>query len=328
MRLTKLLLLPALLCWPLYALAQGEIQTYVIKKGDTLWGISQKFLKDPYYWPNLWSNNPNLTNPHLIYPGQEITIYDGRVQLVPVGETSGTAEATPPPEPVEEISIKVRQGARGFVSEEELAAAGTLVDATDNRLLIGSGETVFLEMGNLGATQPGEIYTLFEVKNPVMHPVTGKKIGHQVEDLGTVRIAEIDEEVATGEIDQSFREIQRGAKLRPYQPTAEVIELKRATSELSGTLIEAQDGKISLSQYDIVYLDLGSADGLQVGNLLNITRARGATALGLKNTELKLPDVLLGAAVVLETHPHTAAALVLKVSEPLYRGDRLTTVME
>jgi len=329
MRLAKPTLLLALLLWPLLAFAQGEIQTYVIKKGDTLWGISQRFLKDPYYWPSLWSNNPELTNPHLIYPGQEITIYDGRVQLIPVAETAAeTTAPTPPPEPVEATTITVQQGGRGFVSEDEFNAAGTLVDTTDSRLLIGSGETVFLDIKNLEAVRPGDLYSLFDVGEPVIHPLTGRKVGYLVEDLGTVRIVAINEEVATGEVDKAFQEIERGARLRPYQPALTSIEMKRATKALTGTLIEAHDGKLALSQYDIVYLDLGSDNGLQVGNLLNITRPRDASAMGLNTSGLKLPDVLLGAAVVIETHPSTASALVLKIAEPLYRGDRMSTVME
>ena len=51
---------------------------------DTLWGISKRFIKDPYYWPNLWSHNPGIGNPHLIYPGQTLHIYDGRIEIVPV----------------------------------------------------------------------------------------------------------------------------------------------------------------------------------------------------------------------------------------------------
>lgn len=329
MRLVKPTLLLALLLWPLVAFAQGEIQTYVIKKGDTLWGISQRFLKDPYYWPSLWSNNPDLTNPHLIYPGQEITIYDGRVQLVPVAETAAaTTEPAPLPEPAEATTITIQRGGRGFVSEEEFNAAGTLVDTTDNRLLIGSGESVFLDIKNLESVQPGDLYSLFSPGEPVIHPQTNRKVGYLVEDIGTVRIVAVNEEVATGEIDKAYQEIERGARLRPYQPAPASIELKRASSALTGTLIEAHDGKLALSQYDIVYLDLGSEDGLQVGNLLNISRPRDASALGLNTSGLKLPDVLLGAAVVIETHPRTASALVLKIAEPLYRGDRMSTVME
>ncbi len=329
----KVIMLTCLLLLPLSALAQGEMQTYVIKQGDTLWGISQKFLKDPNYWPSLWSNNPFVTNPHLIYPGQKVAIYDGRIELVPVGEEKypegGQTEfAAELPIPQESVTINIHQGALGFISQEEFDAAGTLVDTVDNRLLIGTGETVFLEMGNLASAMPGDIYALFEVKDPVLHPVTQRKMGYKVDELGTLQITEIDDEVATGEITKAFIEIQRGAKLRPHQPAQTVIELKRAEQELSGTLIEAQDGRLALSQYDVIYVDLGTDDGLQVGNLLNISRPRDASALILKNKNLKLPDVLLGSALVIETQARTAAALVLKVTEPLYRGDRLTTVID
>jgi hypothetical protein len=333
MPLKKVIMLTCLLLLPFSALAGEEMQTYVIKKGDTLWGISQKFLKDPHYWPSLWSNNPFVTNPHLIYPGQKIAIYDGRIELVPVGEerpvdgaVAGSAAELPIPQ--ESITLDIHQGALGFISQDEFDAAGTLVDTTDNRLLIGTGETVFLDMNNLPATVPGDIFALFEVREPVQHPVTRQKIGYQIDELGLLRITEVNAEVATGEITKAFREILRGAKLLPYQPPQTVIELKRAGQELSGTLIDAQDGRLSLSQYDIIFVDLGADDGLQVGNLLHVSRARDASALGLKNKDLKLPDVLLGSALVIETRAGTATALVLKVIEPLYRGDRVTTVMD
>lgn len=326
----KIVLLSCLLLLPLSALAQGEVRTYVIKKGDTLWGISQKFLKDPQYWPSLWSNNPFVTNPHLIYPGQKIAIYDGRIEIVPVGATANAHSDQPidAPTPQESISIQVHQGAAGFISQDAFDSAGTLIDTVDNRLMIGTGETVFLDMGTLAATHPGDIFSLFEVKDEVVHPLTGKKIGYQVDELGMVQVTKVDADVATGVITKAFKEILRGAKLRPYQPAQTVIELRRAEQVLTGTLIEAQDGRLSLSQYDVIYADLGSYDGVQVGNLLNISRQRDASDLGLKKQGLQLPEVLLGAAVVIETQPNSSAALVLKVNEPVYRGDRLTTVME
>jgi len=331
MPLKKVIMLTCLLLLPISALAQSEAQTYVIKKGDTLWGISQRFLKDPHYWPSLWSNNPFVTNPHLIYPGQKIAIYDGRIELVPVGEEAPVEMAQEPPAlpvPEEAITIKIHQGALGFISQEEFQSSGTLVDTTDNRLLIGTGDTVFLEMANLAAVQPGDQYSLFDIQDPVSDPDVGKKIGYQVDELGILKITKINQDVATGEITTAFKEILRGAKVRPYQPPQTEIELKKANRELNGTLIAAQDGKITLGQYDIVYIDLGTDNGLQVGNMLNISRPRDVSALGLENKNLKLPDVLLGSAVVIETRPRTAAALVLKVTEPVYRGDQVATVME
>ena len=82
-----------LMIWPSLALAKEEPIIYTVKQGDTLWGISQRFIKDPYYWPNLWSNNPDIGNPHLIYPGQKLRIYDGRIEIIPVGEGAGEVGA-------------------------------------------------------------------------------------------------------------------------------------------------------------------------------------------------------------------------------------------
>ncbi|MDW7646164.1 MAG: hypothetical protein SCI25_14100, partial [Desulfuromonadales bacterium] len=84
----------------------------------------------------------------------------------------------------------------------------------------------------------------------------------------------------------------------------------------------------TLSQYDVVYLDQGSNSGLQIGNLLNITREREASDLAIQSKKLTLPEVLLGAAVVIETRPESASALVLKSVAPMYRGDRVTALTE
>ena len=80
--------------------AEGQI--YIIKKGDTLWDLSQRFIDDPYYWPNVWAKNPEITNPHLIFPGQKIRILDGRLEILPAyGEAEKDQPVIPaPPENV------------------------------------------------------------------------------------------------------------------------------------------------------------------------------------------------------------------------------------
>jgi hypothetical protein len=133
---------------------------------------------------------------------------------------------------------------------------------------------------------------------------------------------------ATAVITDSFREIQRGALLRPWRPQVQEVELKRASQALAGYVIAGGEDRIALSLFDIIFIDLGAADGLEVGNLLYISRQRMATELAYGEEELQLPDVLLGSAVVVETRPHTAAAVVLKVVDSMYRGDRVTTVTE
>ncbi len=330
----KALLLCCLLLLPLSAAAQPEPHIYTIKKGDTLWGISQRFIKDPYYWPNLWSHNPFVTNPHLIYPGQKVAIYDGRIVFLPEAiettetEKTETAEEQLLPEPQPELTVKALGSTEGFVSLGQLEGAGTLIDATDNRLLMSEGDQVFIEIDAPEGLQPGDLYTLIHLGDKIKHPVTGKPLGHQTSVVGQVRIVESTPPVASAVIVRSDKEILRGVRLIPSQLPQQVVTLKKAEGPLSGYIIGGEDEKLALSQLDTIYVDLGYEDGLREGNMLYITRPRKKSEAALKDHDLPLPDALLGAAVVLSTHADTAAALVLKSTQAIYAGDQVITPTE
>jgi len=342
MTIRRTILFFSLLLLPLAASAQDGGRTYVIKKGDTLWGISERFIKDPYYWPGLWANNPDIANPHFIYPGQTLRIYDGRIEIVPAYPEAPAVEAAPAttadvapappqaalPEPAPAITINTLGGARGFVSDEEIATAGVLVDTIDNRILMASGDTVFVKPHDPAAVRPGDRFSLFAIGDRILHPVSNVPLGHQVAELGSLQISASGDKVATAVITDSLREIQRGALLLPWQPAAKEIELRKAARELSGYIVAGGDGKIALSQFDVIFIDLGAVDGLEVGNMLYVSRQRMATELAYGEEELQLPDVLLGSAVIVDTRPRSAAALVLKSVDSMYTGDRVTTVTE
>jgi LysM domain len=341
MTMKKILILGLLLLIPAIVSAENAGRVYTIKKGDTLWGISERFIKDPDYWPNLWSNNPFIGNPHLIYPGQKLMIYDGRVEIVgkqrpleatPIDAAKPTAaelqSSEPLPVPQEEIVIKTLGGSEGFVSNEELEKAGKIVDTTDNRIMMAAGDTVFCEMDNLALVRPGDAFNLIGVGNEIQHPLSGEVLGRQVANLGSLIILSVNEEVATAKITTSFREIRRGALLVPFEPPALEVVLKQSQNLLTGVIIATKEGKIGLGQNDLVYLDLGEQEGLEAGNLLYLTRSRKPSELIADQTELKLPEVLLGSAVVLKTRQHTASALVLKAAQAIYLGDNVQTVTE
>jgi LysM repeat protein len=333
---STLLLLACLLLLPLQTSAEETgNQTYVVRKGDTLWSISERFVKDPNYWPSLWSHNPEVTNPHFIYPGQNLTLSEGGLQIVPAPAAAQPSEAPVallPVVPMEEerplMTFRSRRGTEGFIAREELVSTGTLVDTVDNRIMIAAGDTVFLEMKNLAAVAVGDQLSAFKVGAPVTHPVDGTVVGHKVSQLGTIRVGSISGNVATGAVISSFREMERGARLRPYYPSLNEISLKRAARSMSGSVVAAEDDKDSLGAQDIIYLDLGSSDGLEIGNVLTVSRSRRVTELAKERQDLQLPDVLLGAAVVLETYPRSASALVIKTVGPLYRGDRVSTMVD
>jgi LysM repeat protein len=345
MTLRKSFLLACILLLPLTAIAGQNPQIYTIKKGDTLWGISEQFLKDPYYWPNLWSNNPELLNPHFIYPGQKLAIYDGRIEIVPAEapqaeevvteqpatESAEVAEELEVVEPLptevqEEITIKIPGGGIGFLGVDDLNSVGRIIDATDNRLILGTGDTAFLEMDKLGATYPGTRLSIFSLGDKVYHPVSKKLMGYQVYELGTMEIVDVHSEVASGRIVTALREILRGSLVAPYIIGDPVISLKRAQSAVSGYLVATQRGQSTIGQFDVVFTDLGSNAGVEVGNLLHISRPRKASTASL--ADLKLPDILVGEGLVLSASAQSSAVLVLKAVDTIDVGDRVSTFME
>ncbi|TLM65435.1 MAG: LysM peptidoglycan-binding domain-containing protein [Deltaproteobacteria bacterium] len=337
MKITRILLLGCLLaaiCLPAPAVAEEPI-IYTVKKGDTLWGISKRFIKDPYYWPNLWANNPAIGNPHLIYPGQKLRIHDGRIEIIAVDEKP--AEASPDSAAGETAAGETKRvrlvgiygGARSFIDANEADLLGTLVDTDDNRYMMAEGETAFFEMKDLSAMTPGQQLELLELGPEVRHPITRQPVGYRVDHLGFAEVTEVTPSVAVATIKDSVREILRGTRVRPYSPLPESIPVKPAPGGLEGFVIAADEGKLALSQLDVIHVDLGSTDGLEIGNELDIYRNRPEIEATLpENRDLMLatPEIHLGKAIVIECLDQTAAALLLKVgNQPILRGDQVRT---
>jgi hypothetical protein len=326
-----------LMIWPNIAGAKEEAIIYTVKQGDTLWDVSQRFIKDPYYWPNLWSNNPAIGNPHLIYPGQKLRIYDGRIEIIPVGEDTGNVGAAVMT-PEEILLIPTYGGAKSFVSNTEVESLGTLVDTVDNRVMVTTGDTVFLEMKNLAATKPGDVFELIAIGPKVFHPAIEKKFGHQVSDqsigfqtiqLGLVEVTEVTPSVAVATITNALREIMRGSKLRPYRQVPDRIPRLFADSIVEGYIVSDDIGKLAMGQWEAILIDIGEDSGLQVGHELDIYRQRQATEEADKTKSLILPDIDLGDAIVLEVRQGFAEALITRTTNlPIYRGDQVRTKLK
>lgn len=320
-----------LMIWPAFAVAKEEPIIYTVKQGDTLWDISQRFIKDPYYWPNLWSNNPDIGNPHLIYPGQKLRIYDGRIEIVAVGAeiaspASDVGAAVVTPEEI--LLINTYGGAQSFISAGEVDSLGTLVDTVDNRVMVTTDDSVFLEMRDLSATKPGDVYELMTLGPQVFHPISKKPIGFQTIQLGTLEITEVTPTVAVATITNALREIERGAKLRLYNPIPDRIPRLLADHVIEGYVLSDEIGKLTIGQWEVILLDIGQETGLQIGHELKIYRTRHATERvdKKKGEALVLPEVDLGDAIVLEVRDGFAEALVTRINKlAIYRGDQVRT---
>lgn len=334
MNLRRIILTTCLLLMilPGIALAKEKPIIYTVVQGDTLWDISQRFIKDPHYWPNLWSSNPDIGNPHLIYPGQKLRIYKGRIEIIPVGEDTDTGTgdigaAVVTPEEI--LLISTYGGANSFISNNEEGSLGSVADTVDNRVMVTVGDTVFLEMANLADTNPGDVFELITMGPQVIHPITNKPIGFQTIQLGTLEVTKVTPSVAVATILTAQREIQRGSKLRPFNQVPDRIPRIFADTVAEGYVVSDDIGKLAMGQWEVILIDMGKEDGLQVGCELDLYRKREATERVDKNKQLNLPDIDLGDAIVLEVRQGFAEALITRTNNmPIFRGDQVRTKMK
>lgn len=318
------------------AFGQGEEPTvYVIKKGDTLWGLSDRFLKDPHFWPNLWANNPPIANPHLIFPGQRLKVYPDRIVVEPVSPETPAAKPEPPapvaaPAPAKPVAEEMApektflvRGGVGFILENDLRPSGYIISTYQNRLLVGEDDIVYTDIGRGQGAKVGDRFSIFKNLGEVSHPVTNFIMGHKVIPLGALQLSEVEEKASKAIIAKSFMEIGPGAYLMPYRDRRREVALKASTSELSGYIIDSQTGTMAIAAGDVAFLDLGSSQGVEVGNMLYVVREIVPDQQYVHGTIDKLPAEVLGALVVVDAGEKTSTALIVKSIDTIYIGDRV-----
>lgn len=332
----RLLLLLALLAVPAVVLAAGQDEPaiYVIRQGDTLWGLSDRFIKDPNYWPNMWSKNGQVTNPHFIYPGQKLRIFPDRLEFVPKEQ----AAAVPPQKnaPAEVVAEALHEvaaektytlyGTEGFLAEKGFRPYGLVIGAQHDRIIAGVDDIVYTDIGADLNAGGGDKFSIYRKDVAVKHPLNSEEMGFKMIPLGTLQLTDVERKSSRAIITKSIREIGPGAYLLPYKENRRrEIALKSTNKDLKGYIIESYDGVSIIAAGDIVYIDLGSSQGAEVGNMLYIVRDVTIDQRYVEGRVDKLPQELLGALVILETGKKTSTALVVKSIDTIYRGDRIVS---
>lgn len=326
-----LLLLVSLCFFSGPAYSETEIpKEYEVKAGDTLWDISERFFDDPYYWPNLWAQNPFLRNPHLIYPQQQLNVTANRLQLRPRSAEAANQQSLPvekrPEGSAHELHLRTISSVHMILGLNKQQSWGRIVDTTNDRKLLGQGDRVFVEAAAGKQLEPGQKLQIVHPGDWVSHPQTGKKIARQGSRRGILHIRQRHNDIYSGLITASNAEISRGDWLLPLPKAQSSLTLKKAPQQQQGIVIATDSDRMHAGQLDTIYIDQGAAQGLQRGHMLLLSRPLQRTQPGAKHHEHQLPTELLGQAVVLETSKNTASALVLKALKALRVGDRITTI--
>ena len=308
--------------------------TYTVVRGDTLWGIAGRFLKQPWRWPEIWQiNRDQIRNPHWIYPGQTIVLdrATGTMRLGGGARSNGTVKLSPQVrvETGKDAIPSIRPEAiEPYLTQPLIVESATMRDAprivaARERVVLGAGDTAYVS----GITDPSiALYQIFRPGRALKDPDTGEIVAYQADYLGTARVTR-NGEPATITITTSKMEINAGDRLVAATKPAVINYMPHApASPVGGRVISAYSGVAYAGTNMIVAVNRGSADGLDVGTVLAI-KSFGRTIVDRTNgsrATITLPEERKGLLFVFRVFNRVAYGLITSSSEPVEVGDAVT----
>jgi LysM repeat protein len=319
---------------------------YTVKAGDTLWGISSMYLRDPWLWPEIWYVNPQVGNPHLIYPGDVLVLAygaDGRPQItLERGTPDGSTRLSPRvrSEPLAGAIVSIPYSdiaafmSRPFVlDKDQIQAAPHVVSSRDQHLATAAGNTIYVK--NLDG-EVGARYSIVRVGDELRDPDDREVLGRQGTLTATARVTRTGDP-ATLQITDSRQETYDGDLLFPEVVDMQLNFFPRAPEqEVDGSIIELVNAVSMVGQRQGVVINRGSQHGLEPGHVLAIyhlgptVRDRNKRSTGDTNRvassfspRVKLPDERAGTLMVFKTFDRVSYALVMQSEMPIRMLDRV-----
>lgn len=336
-------------------------EKYVVVKGDTLWDISGKFLKHPWQWTELWKQNTQIKNPHLIYPNDTIyfQIVDGKPKLnlthfEPVAQTDKPCVLKPSEyengretflldknnkvlpcmresELEKPITLIPHDKIASFlnspkvVSQEELDNAPYVVGFREGRLLAGTGDKVYVK--NLINTT-ASTYTIYREGETYRDPHSNDVLGIEAIYMANATLAK-GGDPATLVITKGTHEIRTGDRVMSSPEIENTLNFfpKPPDTPLDAHIVGVKDGMALIGLYSVVVVDKGTAEGLQAGHELTVYQKGKNIIDPVKDKEqtVQLPDEEAGKIMIFRPFEHISYALVMKADHDIHRGDEVKT---
>ncbi|HSW15506.1 MAG TPA: LysM domain-containing protein [Solimonas sp.] len=302
---------------------------YVVKKGDTLWDIAGRFLIEPWQWPEVWIVNGQVKNPHLIYPGDVLTLIwrNGRPQVAlepsqdrmsPRVRESDLGAAIPTI-PIEAIRDFLR-GPR-LVDPAELDRAPYLLDFVDLHIIGAAGNGAYAKRLRKGLTA----YEVVRIGERYVDPQSRELLGLEAIPVAQASVYEFGDP-GTVTLTRSFREANLGDYLvKPQADNFDANFYPRAPkNKIDSRIIAVFDGVSQIGQYQVVTLSKGSRDGVEVGHVLDILQVGRKARDPHGHRNVLLPETYAGQVMVFKTEQKVSFALVMSAIRAVHKLDRAT----
>lgn len=341
-------------------LADNAPNSYTVQKGDTLWAISGRFLKDPWRWPDVWRmNRDQIRNPHRIYPGDVVVLdytTDGQPRLSIAQAGVGTMMVNAPSDS-SRVSPRVRSepldaqaipsippgDLEPYLTKPVITQVPGLLEAPEivegrnrDRVVRGEGDKVYV----VGLDPKlGDRWYIYRPGKALVAP-NGEVLGYENRYVGSVRVDRFSD-VSTVQITDSTEEIFIGDRLLPVPRETLINYVPHAPeADLRGSIISAARNASEMGRGNIVTIDLGRQQGLEVGHVMAIYKTVPAindprpnmgtpfmlrfldqTTTFLPQNQLQVPDERVGLMFVFRVFERVSYAILLNTTDPVVVGD-------
>lgn len=308
---------------------------YIVKKGDTLWDISQKLLKSPWRWKILWDQNRDIPipNPNLIYPGQKLRLIS-TASPPPAKPEAVQIPPSAPPAPLPEEIISSPQiqpippqpsappyynysliNRVGFIRKEQAASEGEILRGRVAKNNLSTGDIVYLREPKDNPMTIGKKYTIFRAI-----PIRTEQafIGIQHLLIGFVEIIEKETQgIAIGKILETYRPIIFGDLLMSHTPRSPRVILAESPKGIKGKILMSEENTKAFGEHHIVFIDKGEKDGIADGQRYTVCEPM---KIGEGESQKNIGLYEIGSVLVLHTEQDISTALIIKSTKEFLPG--------
>jgi LysM repeat protein len=331
--------------------AQRPEGDYVVKKGDTLWGIAKDLLNDPFLWPRIWDRNPFITNPNLIFPGDTLALPGKEVVPAPAPvaeapkpeppkeapkEVAKAPAPTPPPTPEMELAPPppVPVASRAAIAcspvlldEQAVAEAGigTVAKSIDNRHLLSQEDHIVVAVDGAQTLKVGDRLAVVRPGLRVIHPSRKGTLGRALFTLGLFEVTQVQARTASGRLIYSCLPMNIGDRVMPFAlpPFPEDKIAQPTTRVLEGVIVDTPLALQLLGLQNLVWLDVGTSQGIGPGDVFAVYRPHVPTVNLATGEVVPIPADRLGEAVVTRVTNTTATAVISASVREIRAGDQV-----
>jgi hypothetical protein len=316
-----------------------EYKEYKVLKGDTLWDISSKEIKDPFLWPKIWKENPDIKNPDRISPSQTIKIPLKFLQKEqPEEATTEKAAAIPEPAKIEPAKEELQKLAEkkiepvrknyaadenlivssgyitDFIKKEMIKGVGRISGSPSGRTLLGESDYVYIKTD--APANAGTKFYIMRTTTLIRHPKTKLKLGYHIAVPGVLEVIGMENGETKAKITRSYGDVRAGDMLDPFYEVEPVIEEESPRRpDVSGFVIASHYMKLISGSYDILFIDKGKNDGLELGDILKTTAVD-------KYNKSRTSGIIQ----IINLKPTTATAIVKRSESAVSTGDEISGV--